>query len=119
MKPIKSQRFLEWHYTLDKSPTPEEAFNAGWRMAIDQAILMMREREIEWKDSAADFATGVGVTSTSPNGFDALNKTSAACTLNLLLSPNESGTSIFASIVYTAVAGVEGTPPSNLIIGGV
>ena len=71
MKPIKSQRFLEWHYTLDKSPTPEEAFNAGWRMAIDQAILMMREREIEWKDSAADFATGVGVTA-SKIGADLL-----------------------------------------------
>jgi hypothetical protein len=71
MKPIKSQRFLEWHYSLSRTPSPEEAFNAGWTMAVDQAILMMRERELEWKDSATDFAMGVGVTA-SKIGADLL-----------------------------------------------
>lgn len=61
MKSIKSQRFQEWYMTLKNNPSTEESFNAGWRYAIDQALLMMREKELQWKDDAVDFSVGVGV----------------------------------------------------------
>ena len=61
MKSIKSQRFTEWYMQLKKTPSTEEAWNAGWEYAVEQAILMMREKEILWKESAKDFSVGVGV----------------------------------------------------------
>ena len=61
MKDIKSQRFQEWYMTLKTNATTEDAFNAGWRYAIEQALLMMKEKELQWKDSAVDFSVGVGV----------------------------------------------------------
>lgn len=61
MKDIKSQRFQEWYMLLSVQPTTEDAFNAGWRYAIEQALLMMKEKELQWKDSAVDFSVGVGV----------------------------------------------------------
>jgi hypothetical protein len=57
---IKDDRLKEWK-AMASNPTIDDAFLAGWKYAIDQALLMMKEKESKWRPDNLDLAFGANV----------------------------------------------------------